>query len=159
MYTVHCTAFPLAVAGKNFPIGSVMCSFSDLGFPYVAKLHNVQPLIVIDGKVCWHSIRRLLLIVCRPRKTNFIFSFLLQQTNGSLPFPFSVCSKQMEIAFFRQFCFLYTYIDTYICAAVSNQKRKTENGSPGNFSSSVNPVTYRENRSLSFVRLLMKKQT
>jgi hypothetical protein len=30
-----------------------------------------------------------------------VFHFRLQQTKGSLPFPFSVCSKQMKIAVFR----------------------------------------------------------
>jgi hypothetical protein len=30
-----------------------------------------------------------------------VFRFRLQQTNGNLPFPFSVCSKQTEVAVFR----------------------------------------------------------
>jgi hypothetical protein len=34
-------------------------------------------------------------------KQNSVFHFRLQQTNGSLPFPFFVCSKQMDIAVFR----------------------------------------------------------
>jgi hypothetical protein len=29
------------------------------------------------------------------------FRFRLHQLNGSLPFPFSVCSKQTEVAVFR----------------------------------------------------------
>jgi hypothetical protein len=44
----------------------------------------------------------------------------LQQITGSLPFPFSVCSKQKE-AVFCYFHFLYTYV--YICC---HFKRKTE---------------------------------
>jgi hypothetical protein len=31
-------------------------------------------------------------------KQTSIFHFHLQQTNGSLPFPFSICSKQTEVA-------------------------------------------------------------
>jgi hypothetical protein len=31
---------------------------------------------------------------------NPFFCFRLQQTNGSLPFPFSVCIKQKEVAVF-----------------------------------------------------------
>jgi hypothetical protein len=33
-------------------------------------------------------------------KQTSVFCFLLQQTSGSLPFPFSVCSKQTEVAVF-----------------------------------------------------------
>jgi hypothetical protein len=33
-------------------------------------------------------------------KQRSVFSFCMQQTNGSLLFLFSVCSKQMEIAIF-----------------------------------------------------------
>ncbi len=36
--------------------------------------------------------------------------FHLQETNGSSPFPFSVCSKQMEVAVFRQLRFQNLYI-------------------------------------------------
>jgi hypothetical protein len=32
------------------------------------------------------------------KKTNFCFRFRSQQTNGSFPFPFSVCRKQTEAA-------------------------------------------------------------
>jgi hypothetical protein len=31
-------------------------------------------------------------------KQTSVFHFRLQQTNGNLPFPFSICSKQTEIA-------------------------------------------------------------
>jgi hypothetical protein len=31
-------------------------------------------------------------------KQTSVFSNCLQQTNGSLPFPFSVCSKQTEVS-------------------------------------------------------------
>jgi hypothetical protein len=34
------------------------------------------------------------------RKQISIFRFCLQKTNGSLPFPFSACSKQMEVVVF-----------------------------------------------------------
>jgi hypothetical protein len=44
----------------------------------------------IDGHVCLNSNRRLPFIVCGPRKTNL-----------RLPFSFSVCSKQTEVAVFR----------------------------------------------------------
>jgi hypothetical protein len=40
-------------------------------------------------------------------------SFRLQQTKGSMPFPFSICSKQMEVAVFRWFRFPYIYIYIY----------------------------------------------
>jgi hypothetical protein len=30
-------------------------------------------------------------------KKSYAFRFRLQQTNGGLPFPFSVCSKQTEV--------------------------------------------------------------
>jgi hypothetical protein len=33
-------------------------------------------------------------------KQTSVFRFRLQQTNASLPFPFSVCSKQTEVAVF-----------------------------------------------------------
>jgi hypothetical protein len=35
-------------------------------------------------------------------KQTSLSRFRLQQANGSLPFPFSVCSKQTEVAIFRQ---------------------------------------------------------
>jgi hypothetical protein len=35
------------------------------------------------------------------RKSTSVFCFHLQQANGSLPFPLSVCSKQTEVAVFR----------------------------------------------------------
>jgi hypothetical protein len=34
-------------------------------------------------------------------KQTFVFRFHLQQTKGSLPFPFSICSKQREVCHFR----------------------------------------------------------
>ncbi len=48
-----------------------------------------------------------------PTKENKFRRFHLQQTNESLPFTFSVCSKQTEVAAFHEFRFLYTYV--YIC--------------------------------------------
>jgi hypothetical protein len=71
--------------------------------------------------------RRLLkhqFIVCRPRlKQTSVFR--LQKTNGSLPFLFSVCSKQTELAIFvssglrmyilkQQHIYLCIYIDIYL---------------------------------------------
>jgi hypothetical protein len=41
-----------------------------------------------------------LLFADQGKQTSF-FRFRLQQTKGSLPFPFPICSKQMEIAVFR----------------------------------------------------------
>jgi hypothetical protein len=38
-------------------------------------------------------------------KQTFIFHFRLQQTDKSLPFPFSVGSKQTKVAVFHYFCF------------------------------------------------------
>ncbi len=34
-------------------------------------------------------------------KQTLVLRFPLQQTNGSLVFPFSVCSEQIEVAVFR----------------------------------------------------------
>jgi hypothetical protein len=54
---------------------------------------------------------------------------------------------------------VYTYIHieiyVYICCRF---KREKENKSPGDFAESV-PFAHRPNESLSFVRLLTKKQT
>ncbi len=38
-------------------------------------------------------------------KQTSVFLFHLRQINGSLLFPFSICSKQTEVAVFRQFRF------------------------------------------------------
>ncbi len=38
-------------------------------------------------------------------KQTSVFRFRLQQTNVSLPFPFSVCRKNTEVAIFREFLF------------------------------------------------------
>ncbi len=66
-----------------------------------------------------------------PTKENKLpFPFCLQQTNGSLPFPIFACSKQREVALFRQFRFR-----KYICISKQQHifiytcchfKRKTE---------------------------------
>ncbi len=85
---------------------------------------------------------------CRPRKTNIHF-----------PFPFSVCSKQKEIAVFRQIrcqCIhIYIYLYIYIYAAISNIKWK-----PRRFSFIRLPFAHSANASLSFVRLFTRnKQT
>ncbi len=54
----------------------------------------------IDGHICWSSISRLGTVYHLPTKGNklSVFCFRLQQTNGSLLFLLSVCSKQTEIA-------------------------------------------------------------
>ncbi len=90
---------------------------------------------IIDGHVCWNSIRRLSFLVCQPSKTNF----RLQQTNGSLMFLFAIYKRKLPFsvsAVFSCECarwcgcvcvFVYMYI--YLClylylyAAVSNGKR------------------------------------
>ncbi len=48
-----------------------------------------------------------------PRKTNFRFPFPFAADNQSLPFPFSACSKQSEVAFFRLVCFLFGDLETW----------------------------------------------
>jgi hypothetical protein len=55
-------------------------------------------------------------------KQTGVLHICLQQKNVSLPFPFSVCSKQMEVAIFREFRFLYTYMLTLF--QTPNRKRK-----------------------------------
>jgi hypothetical protein len=43
-------------------------------------------------------------------KQTSVFRFRLQQTNGSFPFPFSVCNKQIEVAVQRTiWCGLVLY--------------------------------------------------
>jgi hypothetical protein len=45
-----------------------------------------------DGLVCWNRKRWLPFIICRPRKEqSSVFRILF---SGSLPFPFTICSKQ-----------------------------------------------------------------
>jgi hypothetical protein len=62
-----------------------------------------------------------------PMKDNKVpfFIFLLRETNGRLPFLFSVYSKETEVAVFLQFSFpyiftysndsIYIYLYLYIC--------------------------------------------
>jgi hypothetical protein len=52
------------------------------------------------------------------RKQTLVFRFRLQQTNGTLLFPFSITSKQTEVAVF------HIYNTVYI---------SSENGNPGDF--------------------------
>jgi hypothetical protein len=40
-------------------------------------------------------------------KQTSVMCFRLQQTNGKLPFPFSICRKQMEVSVLRYFCFAF----------------------------------------------------
>jgi hypothetical protein len=41
------------------------------------------------------------LLLAEQRKQTSVFLFRLQHTNGSLQFPFSVCSKQTEVVVFH----------------------------------------------------------
>jgi hypothetical protein len=45
-------------------------------------------------------ISQVIFYYCESLKLPF-FAFRLQKTNGSLPFPFSFCGKQAEVAVFR----------------------------------------------------------
>jgi hypothetical protein len=106
-----------------------------------------------------------------------VFRFRLQQTNGSLPFSFSVCGKQTEAAV-SSISFLRLlnsgdieawrhgsmetqwHGDTVACRhGHGDIKLKKENGSPADFSLIKLPFAYHANESLSFVCLLTKKQT
>jgi hypothetical protein len=51
--------------------------------------------------------------------------FRLQKRNGSLPFLFTVCNKQMKVAVFYIYIYLYI-IYIYLHDAISNVKWKTE---------------------------------
>jgi hypothetical protein len=55
-----------------------------------STFRNCLQLCIDNAHVCWNSNCRLPFIVCRPKNIYFWF-----------PFPFSVCSKQTEIAVFR----------------------------------------------------------
>jgi hypothetical protein len=46
------------------------------------------------------AILNYLVLFANQGKQTSVFRFRLQQTNGSFPFMFSVCSRQMEIAVF-----------------------------------------------------------
>jgi hypothetical protein len=59
------------------------------------SLFPVYIYTYINGHVCWNSKRWLPFIVCRTKENKLPFSvFRFQITNGNLPLPFSVCSKQ-----------------------------------------------------------------
>jgi hypothetical protein len=75
------------------------------------------------------------------------FRFCLQQINGSCRFP-------LDFPYIYINSSIYIYI-IYIYAAVSNGKRKW---TPGDFPFIHLPFTHRANRSLSYVRLLMKNE-
>jgi hypothetical protein len=52
--------------------------------------------------------------VCRPRKTNFCILFLLQQTNGSLPFLFSANKQKWQFSISsscKQTCVVCLFVD------------------------------------------------
>jgi hypothetical protein len=91
--------------------------------------------LIIDGHACWNDNCRLPYRLSLPTKETK-FRFRLQQTSGSFPFAFFVCSKQTEIAVFRskehrlgfRFPFeaaayvyvyhMYIYIYMYICVDI-----------------------------------------
>jgi prepilin-type processing-associated H-X9-DG protein len=68
-------------------------------------------ILFIDGHVYWDSNCWLPFIFCWPRKKTSIFCFHLHQTNGSLLFPFYICSKHTEVAVFCSSHFPYKYIN------------------------------------------------
>jgi hypothetical protein len=89
-------------------------------------------------------------------KQTSVFRFRLQQTNGSLPFPFSVCSKQTEVCRCRfpfaanKRKFLFT-VSSVFYLRNSRDMETWKN---------KDMETWRQgDMSLSFVRLSMKKQT
>jgi hypothetical protein len=124
---------------------------------------------IIDGHVCWNSNRLLSFIFCWPKQTS-IYRFRLQQTNGGFHLCFSVVYGEMAAA-----AYIYTEngticIDIYIVPLY----KYTENGNyiymlpfqtenkkkkPRRLSLIRLLFARRANGSLSFVRLLMKKQT
>jgi hypothetical protein len=61
------------------------------------------------------------------KETNFRFLFHLQQTNRSLLFPFSICSKQTKIAILHYFSFSYIYLHIYIYIWICYWKRRSGN--------------------------------
>jgi hypothetical protein len=64
------------------------------------------------GWVCWNRTRRLPFISSRPRRTNFLFRFRLQQTNGSCRFslvPFSVYKTEIYIYIYVICIYIYIY--------------------------------------------------
>ncbi len=87
-----------------------------------------------------------------------VFRFRFQQTSGSLPFPFSIYSKQTEVAVFRlrnsrdmemenrEWGDGEQRMETWRNGDI---KWKTENRSPGDF---LNPFAHRANGSFLFVR-------
>jgi hypothetical protein len=70
----------------------------------------------VSGPVTFHHkwallLKQQFLITVNPlpnKQTNSIFHFSFQQTNGRLPFSFSVYNKQMEAAIFYQFRFPFS---------------------------------------------------
>ncbi len=106
------------------------------------------------------------------KKQTSVFHFCLQETNGSLPFLFSICSRQQNLPFSVSFdiclstvcmcmCgYLCVGVGGWVCVCVccvfmcvcenGRQKRR--------FSLIHLPFAHCANGSLSFVRLLTKKQ-
>jgi hypothetical protein len=56
--------------------------------------------IYIDGHICETAIVNYRLSFADQGKKTSVLSFRFQQTNGRLPFPFYVCSKQTEVVIF-----------------------------------------------------------
>ncbi len=71
-------------------------------------IHRILCQFRIDGHVSWNSKRRLLLVICWPRKTNFRFLF------SENKLMFAVCSKQMKVSVFRIYIWKYIYIHILI---------------------------------------------
>jgi hypothetical protein len=89
---------------------------------------------------------------------SFPFSFPFEQTNGSLPFSLSFCSKQLKVAVFPVSLYIYMFMsfETATCINICYHfKRKTE----AQTIFFLLPFAHCANESLSFVHLLMKKQT
>ncbi len=98
------------------------------------------------------------LLFCQPRKTKFHFSFPFVANKRKLDIFVFHCSKKTEVPVFRKFHFQYRQFiqktELYIYTAVSNAKQKLRQ-----FSLNPLPLAYCTNRSLLFVRLLVKEQT
>jgi hypothetical protein len=117
-----------------FPSGGGGDIFSSCGLKFLGCKINLMISFClgdIDGHFFSKSKRRLPFIVCRPRKTNFRFRFCLQQTNGSLPFPFSVSSVYHTYTYM----YIYTYgkrkyINIIYIYWYTYTRFHTENGSP-----------------------------
>jgi hypothetical protein len=76
----------------------------------------------IEQHICCNSKHRLPFIVCQPSRTNFRFVFSLQQTNRSLPFPFSVYTcicVYFETAAYTVYIYIYIFFCICICISIT----------------------------------------